>query len=105
MAAAAPSNDDFASAARIGALPYSDSRVINDATTETNEPTTDCYFDGQQASIWFRLKRTQSEYLRADTIGSDHDTEIGVFPGQQHATLTTVACNLATLRTTACSPA
>ena len=92
VAAGSPSNDDFANARLIqGNLPFTETRNTNGASNET-EPESECdnSFD---ASVWYRITPTANRVLRADTLGSDYNTEIDVFTGSSLANLNLVDCN------------
>ena len=76
--AVAPSNDDRADATVASPLPFSDSVVVDDATSEVGEPT-NC--NGRTRSVWYRHKATVTGRLVASTRGSNYDTGITVYEG------------------------
>ena len=59
------------------------------AGVEPGEPAS-C---GTGGSIWYRATFTGNGTVRADTFGSDFDTELGVYTGSAVGGLTQVACN------------
>jgi hypothetical protein len=64
---AAPANDDFASAAPVSALPFSDTVDLSSATSEPGEPQS-CFFSSQ--TVWYAVTPSHDETLVADTTGS-----------------------------------
>jgi PKD repeat protein len=74
--AATPANDNFASAAAISSLPFSDSDDISLATTEPGEPN--C--GGIVQTVWYSFTPTSNEIVRVDLGGSTFfDTALSVF--------------------------
>ncbi len=65
--AAPPSNDNFASATVIGALPFSDSVDNTEATIEPDEPQF-CSFSPQ--TVWWSFTPAANVVVRADMTGS-----------------------------------
>lgn len=89
---AAPANDDFANAkVIIGSLPYTHSMNPSDATTESNEPESECA--GAEATVWYRFTPTSGGVYRVDTMGSNYNTDIAVFRGTTLANLVLIDCN------------
>jgi len=76
-AAAPPSNDDFADAVGIGALPFTDGRDTSEATTEPGDP--DC--EGNAHSVWYAFTPTRDMTLLVDTAGSDYATTVSAWVG------------------------
>src|SRR6185436_1669828 len=65
--AAAPANDNFGPATIIGALPFSDSVDITDATTEPDEPQF-CFSTPQ--TVWYTFTPTANTTVKVDMQGS-----------------------------------
>ena len=84
--AASPANDDESGAVRIGALPFT-------ATQDTTEATTSgpdiCSKSG---SVFYRYTPSSDTRVQIDTIGSDYDTELGVYR-RTRAGIDRVACD------------
>ncbi|MDM8564825.1 hypothetical protein QUF74_04150 [Candidatus Halobeggiatoa sp. HSG11] len=87
---AAPVNDDLDSAISIPTLPYTNTQDTSDSTTESSEDFPICSFS--EASVWYQYNPTIDEKIVFDTYGSDYDTVLGVWTGEQHP-LTKVTCN------------
>lgn len=90
-----PDNDMFAKAQTIttpavpgavGVMAYNQS-----CTTETGEPMPGGF--GAGASMWYSWTANQSGLVMVDTIGSEFDTVLGVFTGNDVAHLTQVAAD------------
>jgi hypothetical protein len=73
--AAAPSNDDFANATVIGALPFTDSIDTQEATAAEGDPA-HC---PNSRSVWYRFTPTRDMWIDANTFGSNYDTTLGVY--------------------------
>ena len=76
--AAPPANDDFDSATRIPALPYTATLNTAEATAAADDPA--CTF-GPTPTVWYSFTPTANVRVRATTLGSDYDTIICVFTG------------------------
>jgi hypothetical protein len=88
-ALAQPSNDAFAAATEVAALPFTDSVDLTDATTEAGELTEHC---GQVAgTVWYAVRGDGP--VEVDTAGSTADTVLAVFEGDNLDTLQLVVCN------------
>lgn len=86
---AEPSNDDFASATLVAEpLPFTDQISTADATTAAEDP----YCAGRGATVWYSYTPTASGRVNANTFGSDYDTTLSVYTGQQ-APLHQLWCN------------
>lgn len=85
-----PPNDDLASALKI-VLPYSNTQNTFEASLEESEtfPFSCTY---SQASVWYQYTPTTDENVVFDTFGSDYDTVLGIWNGDEHP-LTEIACN------------
>jgi hypothetical protein len=101
VSAAAPANDNFASATVISG---NSSQIIEDssaATVQTGDPILSCIQqitgqNGSFSSVWFKFTPTSTGLLTdVDTIGSSYDTTLGIFTGSALGSLTQVpgACN------------
>jgi hypothetical protein len=86
-ALAQPANDDFDSATVVGALPFIDSISTVAATTAGDDP----FCNGNEHTVWYAFTPTQNTPIRADTVGSDYATTLGVYTGSRGA-LSEVAC-------------
>jgi PKD domain len=64
--AAPPANDDFANAAAVAALPFSDSVDLAEATMEPGEQP----FCGATQTVWYAFTATDDVVLRATSSGS-----------------------------------
>ncbi|MBI4238109.1 MAG: thrombospondin type 3 repeat-containing protein [Deltaproteobacteria bacterium] len=88
-----PTNDDFASAQAIGALPYSDTQTTSlAATTEGSESTT-CSGQDLANTVWYSYTAGSDTYLNLDTRSSNFDTAVAVYTGTDLASLSLVACD------------
>ena len=90
-AAAAPANDNFASATTMTQW-YSTFQSTAGATVEASEPLPSCT-SSAGATVWFKYTPSSSGTVVADTLGSDYDTVLAVYTGASLATLTQVACS------------
>jgi hypothetical protein len=94
-----PSNDAFAGATTVQALPARFQQDTSGATTEGSEPIAACVptdFIGK--TIWFKLVAPASGGVSVDTFGSTFDTVLMVYSGTSLGNLTLVACNDDTLQ-------
>ncbi|MEV4543333.1 PKD domain-containing protein [Micromonospora echinaurantiaca] len=87
-AVAAPTNDDYSAAIAVESLPFTTTIDTSAATSDETDPT-GCYNNG---SVWFSFTPTRDMRIQADTIGSDYDTALSAWTGDQ-GSLTQVACN------------
>jgi hypothetical protein len=92
--AAAPSNDNLASAKVIspGSLPYADTVNMTDATTEPSEPVSECS-GAPEPSIWWSFTPSSTGTYRPDTQGSSVETVIDIYSGNALTSLVAVDCN------------
>jgi hypothetical protein len=82
--AAAPPNDNFADATKVGiAKEYTGE--LAEATAELGEPAH--WYDGPFHSLWYRYKAPRDGRLTVDTGGSDLDTVLAVYTGSGVADL------------------
>jgi hypothetical protein len=84
---AQPANDDFDNPTVISALPFTDSISTVDATNPGDDP----FCNGFEHTVWYSFTPTQDMPIRADTVGSDYATSLGVYTGSRGA-LSEVAC-------------
>lgn len=87
-ALAAPTNDDISTAIGVESLPFTTTIDTSAATSDETDPT-GCYNNG---SVWFSFTPTRDMRIQADTMGSDYDTVLSVWTGDQ-GSLAQVACN------------
>ena len=89
--AAAPDNDNFASAAELNGGEAVASGTNKDATKEAGEPNHAGKAGG--ASVWFSWTAPASGHAVVSTCQSDFDTLLGVYTGTGVGALTEVAAN------------
>jgi hypothetical protein len=89
-----PANDTFASAAPIGALPFTRHVDTTSATLDLDEPRNypPCS-EEKSATVWYKLTPATTMAVTAETFGSDYDTVIAVYSGSDEANLLQEACN------------
>jgi subtilisin-like proprotein convertase family protein/outer membrane biosynthesis protein TonB len=91
--AATPANDNFAAAAAIPSLPYTDTRTTILATDERPTEPLDCEGTTIVRTVWYRLDAEADGTVTVTTEGSDYDTVLSVYAGPALGTLTQVVCN------------
>lgn len=69
-----PSNDDFANATVITALPFTDTGSTEFATTEPDEAQSRCLGTHAAATVWYSIVPSEDMFIVADTNGSDFTT-------------------------------
>src|SRR6266550_2488547 len=75
------SNDAFASATVIGALPFSDVVDISAATTEAGEPPSSCSGgSSSQRTVWYSFTPAVTAVVRA-SVNASFSTVVGVYTG------------------------
>ena len=84
-----PANDSFSGATVITGLPFRDS--VDTAGAGREGELDNCNVWG--GTVWYRFTAEATEFVQADTFGSDFDTAIAVHVGGTLASLTPVACN------------
>jgi Ca2+-binding RTX toxin-like protein len=89
--AAQPSNDAFASATEVLALPFEETLNTSAATLETGEPQPPCAPIGK--TVWYRFTPGSETFVGVDTLGSNFDTVLSVYTGPSLTELVPVACN------------
>ena len=85
---AAPTNDDYSAAIAVESVPFTTTIDTSDATSDPTDPT-GCYNNG---SVWFSFTPARDMWIQADTIGSNYNTVLSAWTGDQGA-LTLVGCN------------
>jgi PKD repeat protein len=85
-----PGNDDFADAAPIGALPFSDQVNLTAATTQPSEPSPSCV--GLQNTAWYAFTPAATQSVSA-RIPETYGAGFGVYTGTALADLTEVGCS------------
>ncbi len=100
------SNDNFADARPIPALPFFDNADLTSATFEAGEPTPSCArpFGPLAGSLWYRFTATEARSISANAF-SGFSSAVAAYTGTSVAGLTEVGCgvfgNRATLHTVA----
>jgi hypothetical protein len=89
--AAAPANDDFSDATVVNGLPFSETLITTDATTEPGDPGPcgNSYYPDR--SVWYSFTPTESMYVQISTEGSNYYTAVGVYTGS-YDSLSEVNC-------------
>ena len=86
-------NDDFYSATEITAVPSVTTQNTAGTSLSLDDPAlTDCGLSTGDASVWYEYTAPADRSITFDTLGSNYDTQLGVFTGTRGA-LTPVACN------------
>jgi hypothetical protein len=86
--AAPPANDELATPVVVGALPFENVQLTNEATGAESDPN--CFGGGR--TVWFSFTAPAATRISVDTLESNYDTTLGVYSGEPGA-LTDVACN------------
>jgi len=90
--ASAVPNDDFDTPTVIGALPYTTTQDVAEATTAGDDPPFFCSSGWTRyRTVWFRYVAADATILTIDTLGSDYDTVLGVWTGSR-GSLHNVVC-------------
>jgi len=84
--------DNFANAAVITTLPFTDTMDTTTATTETSDPTPTCGGGKRNNTVWYTYTPTANGSLVSDTFGSNYDTVLSAWTGSP-GSFTSVACN------------
>lgn len=77
-AAAAPANDGWEDARRIGAIPYRSQQDTSEATKDAEGPDDACS-NSREHSVWFRMTPARNREVVISTAGSDYDTVLSVY--------------------------
>src|SRR5438034_890603 len=91
------SNDAFANATVIAALPFSDVLDISAATNEAGEPTTpSCAapYGGIGSSAWYRFTPAETGSISANAFNSGFSTVVAAYTGTSVTGLTEVGCGV-----------
>jgi hypothetical protein len=80
---AVPSNDTFASATAIAALPFSQTLDTTEATTDADdvEANSNCGAPVTEASVWYAFTPTSSNIILVDVSGSSYSAGVIVVTG------------------------
>ena len=85
------SNDTIATALDISELPYAHSTFTDEAVDNSDDSSNDsCYGEDSGYSVWYRYTPSADQLVRFATAGSDFDTVLDVFAGEQREL---IACN------------
>lgn len=88
-----PTNDDFAGATTITALPFTETVDTLTATAELLEPTPSCTYGAFVTStVWYRYTPSSDMYLVAEAAEAYFGALVGVYQGSSLSDLTEVAC-------------
>ena len=94
LTAGGPVNNDFATAAVAGSLPYTATPVSNaSATNEATEDRDPSCADFVGNTLWYRYVPGSTTTVTVDTIGSSFDTVLTAFQGTSLAALSEVGCD------------
>jgi len=89
----APSNDNFADATVIAALPFTNTVDITDATTEAGEPTASCAFGSPSGrTVWYSFTPAATGWMSASIVNAFFSHVVGAYAGSSLASLTEVGC-------------
>jgi len=103
--AAAPSNDDWASAFALtdANVPFSQTVNVDEADTEAGEPQVNAMCDGKllalgNNSVWYKYTSATTKFVSFDTVGSldgddELDTYMAIWTGNDINSLTFVGCD------------
>jgi len=91
-----PPNDDLDGAIAI-TLPYTNTQTTAGASTADSEAFPTCTFS--EASVWYQYTPPSDKEVVFNTFGSDYDTVLGIWTGEQHP-LFEVTCNDNSTQTT-----
>jgi hypothetical protein len=86
-----PPNDDFANAANVGSLPYSNTVNTRAATLEQGEPSPSCFGDSPAGTAWWAYTPTASGSVTA-SLGSPFSNELAVYTGNSVTGLNQIGC-------------
>ncbi len=81
VGAAAPVNDDIASATMIGGLPFSDTLDTSEATASASDPYSECTYNYLEATVWYVFTPSQDVLVETSTAGSSYSTVLQIFSG------------------------
>ena len=90
--AAAPANDDFASATTVTEpLPFNDSVDTVEATSDAADPDPSCALGGTGQTVWYSYTPSSDLDVQAITFDSTYSNVLSVWTGTE-GSLTEVAC-------------
>src|SRR2546427_11437128 len=89
-----PSNDAFANAPGIAALPFSNTVDITGAATEPGEPIPSCatFYGPLNHTAWYRFTPTQTGSISASIINAGFSTMVAGYRGSSLMGLTELGC-------------
>ncbi|GEM_PF-779322 len=89
-------NDNLADAIEItldaGLSSYRNTQLTQGATNEPDERVSDCN-EKNSASVWYQYTPTTDQRAVFDTAGSDYNTVLSIWEGDQHPLTEEVLCN------------
>jgi PKD repeat protein len=86
-----PGNDDFANAASVSSIPYSDSPDLTGATLQSDEPMPSCGYS-PQSTVWYAFTPASSGSYIVGTSTASFYPELAVYAGSALPTLSEVSC-------------
>jgi len=88
------SNDDFAGASAIPALPYSDDVNLNLASTEAAEPVPSCvaFYGPLSRTAWYAFTPTETRLVSGSIVNPQIYTVVAAYTGSELGGLTEVGC-------------
>jgi PKD domain len=86
-----PRNDDFANAASVSSIPYSNNPDLSGATLQPNEPMPSCGYS-PQSTVWYAFTPTSSGSYIVGTSTASFYPELAVYTGSGLPTLSEVGC-------------
>jgi PKD repeat protein len=87
-----PANDNFADASLLTSLPFDDSVDISAASTETNEPTPSCAFNGLSNTVWYAFTANITGSISASNPAFSFIPGLAAYTGNSLAGLTEIGC-------------
>ena len=91
-----PPNDDFANAAAITALPFSNTVDNTSASIETGEPSSSCA-GTRSKTVWYAFTATGTGSVSARAIASGFPTAVAAYTGASLTNLTETGCRVGRL--------
>jgi PKD repeat protein len=87
-----PSNDSFADATAVSALPFSDSVDTTAATVEPGEPTPSCGYGQSAGTVWYAFTPSQSGSYSASVPYIGFSSQVAAYTGGELADLNQIGC-------------
>jgi PKD repeat protein len=84
-----PPNDDFANAAAVGAVPYSNTVDTSAATIQAGEPTPTCGYGQSAGTAWYAFTPSVSGSYSAS---AQYPAQVAAYTGSNFGNLTQIAC-------------